>query len=596
ETLTTYRQAMSTRIVEHGGRVVDHPGDSLLAEFPSAVEAVQCAVEIQRDLHERNALLPENRRMRLRIGVTLGDVIEQDSALYGDGVNIAARLQALAEAGGICVSGTVFEQVEGKLALDFAAMGEQQVKNIAKPIRVYRVLQLEVKTKASWWRRKASAAPALIRRKFSSPTFIALTALVLIGGVWGVTRIEFPLRPADSVPTATPQDRASIAVLPFANLSGDPADVYFSDGITEDVIVALGRFSNLSVMSRNAVFKFKDKQLSAPDIGRELGVQYLVEGSVRKAGERIRVSVQLTDAQRGTLLWSARYDDELKDVFAREDEIMRSVAGALAAKLKGLEQERAWQKPTENLQAYDYVLRARQRLARAERDANIEAQSLLEKAVELDPKYAAAHVTMGTVLFDRVSYGWTEAPGETLEQVEALAKKALSLGESTGTAHRLLAAVYLYRHQYDLAMNESELAISLNPSDADSYGIRGSILLFAGKIDDALRSLEQSHKLDPNTKRDNFVTMGVAYYMKRRYDDALRVLQRGAQLYPDDGFNYAVTAAVYGQLGQRDEAARMIAEVRRFDPFFDAASFGALFKDPSNQFLLVEGLRKAGFN
>lgn len=596
-TLNAYREVVDALVARHKGRIANTAGDSILAEFPSPVEAVRCAGEIQAALETHNRALPEARRLRFRIGVNLGDVITKGGDLLGDGVNVAARLQALAEPGGVLVSGSVFDQVEGKLDLGFTALGKKWVKNITKPVRVYRVEPARTGGVAARARQTRRGLLGWPQHRAAILAFVASALLVLAAGAWITLRA--PSMAPSSVPgpdLAGAHGKPLVAVLPFANLSGDPTQDYFSDGVTEDIIVALGRFSNLSVMARNAVFQFKGKNLKHEEISRELGVRYVIEGSVRKVGERIRVTAQLSDAMRGTLLWSERYDDELKNVFARQDEIMRSVVGALTVKVTRLEQERAFATPTDSLEAYDYVLRGRYYLRRATRSANIEAGKLFERAIQLDPGYADGHAELAAAIFDRVLFGWTDTPEEDLERVEGLVKKALGLDNYSASAHRLLGRAYLVRLQYDMAITEAERAIALNPSDAESHAIRGHVLLWSGRLDEAILALETAMRFDPSTGPKGFADLGMAYYLMQRYAAAAQVLERSLQRYPDFPFIHITLAATYGQLGRAQDAARAVDSVRRLQPFFEASSYAVLLKNPTHRNHLVEGLHKAGLN
>src|SRR5712691_2392645 len=394
-TLTVYREVMGALIQQHRGRVVDAPGDNLLAEFASVVDAVQCAVRTQQELKTRNVDLPPDRRMEFRIGINLGDVIVEGERIYGDGVNIAARLEGLAEAGGLCISGTVYDQVKTKLSLDYEELGAQVVKNIAEPVRVYRV-HLEPRP----------AAPAVRQPKRLMATSwrkLALAALglvLILGG--GVTVWHLTFRrpaPAGGLPSeraaALPlPEKPSIAVLPFVNMSGDPEQEYFSDGMTEDLITDLSKLSGLFVIARNSVFTYKGKAVKPEQVSRELGVRYVLEGSVRKAGDRVRITAQLVEATTGYHRWADRYDRDLKDIFAVQEEISRKIVAALAVQLTPGEQARLGRKYTENLEAYDAYLRGREYLTRYTQETNGQARQMFEKAIALDPTFALAYALL----------------------------------------------------------------------------------------------------------------------------------------------------------------------------------------------------------
>ena len=479
------RRALDPLIATHGGRIVGTAGDSMLADFTSVVDAVRCAVEMQRAARNINQPMPPERRLELRIGINLGDVIVDGDDIFGDGVNIAARLEALARPGTVCISQTVYDQVRNKLDLDYRPLGSHRVKNIAEPVRAYAVGD-------------ATAGPRSRRRRRPLVAAAAGGALVLAGLVgwafhigWGVNLIGRGAapKPPDVSALAAPArlaSRPAVAVLPFKNLSGDPSQDYFSDGVTEDVIAALGRFSNLFVAAKSASFQFKDRNLPPTEIGHLLDARYLLDGSIRRSGDRIRVSVELTEAETGRHLWSETYDQAFEDLFAVQDEIARRVVGAAAAKLTRFEQERVLTKPTVNLAAYEYVLRGRDRLVNATRQQNDAARELFQRAVELDPNYAAAYAALGGTYFDSAVSGWAEFPNEDVARASELARKALVLDPATISAYRLLAVVQMFSRHYDLALGQIDRALEINPNDAESYAYRGVILVFAGRSAEAL--------------------------------------------------------------------------------------------------------------
>jgi adenylate cyclase len=378
--ITEYRGVIASAVTGHGGRVVDAPGDNVLAEFASVVDAVQCGVDIQRELESRNGELPASRRMRFRIGINLGDVIIEGERLYGDGVNIAARLESLAEGGGICLSGTAYDQIEGKLPFACEFRGEHAVKNIARPVRVYR-LRLDP---------TGSAAPAKRgRARLIRGAAIALGILVLLGAAgWSGWRW---LRTPESAGLPLP-DRPSVAVLPFTNLSQDPAQEYFSDGVTEDLITGLSKVSGLFVIARNSSFTYKGKPVKVGDVGRDLGVRYVLEGGVQRSGSRVRITAQLVDAATGYHIWAERYDREASDIFAVQDEVTQQIVRAMAVRLTEGERGRLGRAPTGVLEAYDLVLRGHEERNRTTREGNAEARRLFQKAIDLDPGYAAAYL------------------------------------------------------------------------------------------------------------------------------------------------------------------------------------------------------------
>jgi TolB-like protein/class 3 adenylate cyclase/Flp pilus assembly protein TadD len=587
------RKLIDRLVGEHDGRIFATAGDSVVAEFPSPVEAVRCATEIQHGIELLEAESPEDRRMHFRIGINLGDVMIQGDDLIGDGVNVAARLQGLSHPGGICISGNVYEQIKNKLTLACDDLGDQIVKNIADPVRVHRV------------RVGRPAAPRLETTRIGTARRIRLAAASLITFLLIAIAIKY-LNYSVQSPVRPRCTHASIAVLPFANLSGDPAQDYLSDGTTDDIISALGRFSDLSVIAHVAVAPYKGKPLQPGQLSRELGVCYALEGSVRRNGNQVLITAQLGDALSGLLLWSDSYAGEFKDIFGLRNEITQSVAGKLAIKIIGIESQRAFKKPTENLDAYDYVLRGRDYYARNTRAGNNQAKILFEHAIELDPAYASAYVALGWTRYRAVNFGWSEFPDEALKQAESLAQKAIELDDGNAEAHALLGSIYLNLAQLDTAILEAERAIALNPNDAASYAARGAILVHSGHPKEAIESFEIAMRLNPSMSSSASEPIGWAYYMERRYEEAVTALKAGLRASPSDYSNYAALAASYAQLGRTDEAARAAEEVRRLWPFFDVNTFVMLFSDigcsrqapqsvcEANHATIVEGLHKAG--
>jgi class 3 adenylate cyclase/TolB-like protein/predicted negative regulator of RcsB-dependent stress response len=488
------RRAVDPLIASYGGRIVGTAGDSLLADFPSVVDALNCAIEIQLASRTINDPIPPDRRLELRIGVNLGDVIVDGGDIFGDGVNIAARLQALAQPGTVCISHTVYEQVRNKLDLDYHPLGSHRVKNIAEPVRAYAVGVSAVPGRARKRPRlllAAAGASGLVVAGLAMWALYAGAGRDLLG-----LAAPKPVEVADLIAPHRLAGRLSVAVLPFKNLSGDAGQDFFSAGITEDVITALGRFSNLLVVAKSASFQLKDRNLSPAEIGRLLDVRYLLVGSVRRAGDRLRVNVGLTDAATDRNVWSEAYDAEVKDIFDVQQDIARRVVGAAAVKLTRFERDRALAKPTESLAAYEYVLRGREHLSRANRDSNDEAQDMFQRAIDIDPSYAEAYAELGLTLCEAVASGWTEFIGDDLARAETLAQKALSLDSASTTAYRLLADVHLARRNFDLALGQIDRALEINPSNAESFVRRGEILVWAGRAAEALRWLEGALRLD----------------------------------------------------------------------------------------------------
>ena len=547
-TITAYREVMVGYIKRQTGRVVDAKGDNILAEFASVVDVVRCAVEIQKELRKRNDDLPEDRRMKFRIGINLGDVIEEGDTIYGDGVNIAARLEGLADGGGICISGTAFDQVEGKTGLEFEYVGEQAVKNIKKPVRVYRV-----KTE---------------------------------GGISDVLENrEFPL-------PATP----SIAVLPFTNMSGDPEQEYFSDGITEEIITGLAKIPRLFVTARNSTFSYKNQPVNVRQIGRELGVHYVLEGSVRKAEDRVRVSAQLIDVNTDKHIWAERYDRELKDIFAIQDEITMNIMIALQVKLTDGDQAALRAKGTYNLEAYLTWLQAMEYSRQFSKEANILARQKYQEAIALAPEYASPYAGVALTYLIEPWHGWSASPAQSLDLSMQYAQKCLALDKSFSDAHATLGLIHLLMRQWEKAIEECELAVSLNPNGADNIGIFAIALRTVGRVEEALAMLEKAIRLNPMPQDWLLHEFGSCYRLMGRYDEAIAALRRILDRNPDSLNSRLNLIATYVMSGKEEAARAEAVEVLRQSPDFSVERFLKDFPYKNQKILdgLKECLLKAG--
>jgi adenylate cyclase len=511
------QQVLEPLIAEHHGRVVKLMGDGLLVEFASVVDALTCAVGWQNDVAAREAETDEDRRLQFRIGINIGDIIVEGDDIYGDGVNVAARLEALAEPGGICVSRTVFNHVKGKVDLGFEDLGEQEVKNIPEPIRVYRVV-----------------SDALAVQTVRSPS----------------TVLPLP-------------DKPSIAVLPFTNMSGNPEQEYFSDGITEDIITALAHFRDVSVIARNSSFAFKGQSPDVMEIGRKLGAQYVVEGSVRKAGNKVRITAQLVDASTGVHIWAHRYDRNLEDIFAVQDEVTETVVGTLAGRLETVGAERARKKPTTSLTAFDYLLQGRDLAYRYNREDNAKARELLEMAIALDPDYAEAHAWLSNTYLTDWDGGWARDLDACLERATEIAKRAVALDDSDSHAQAQLGWVLLYRRHYEQARHHLERAVALNPHHPDMAMLLSFYEFWSGNPEAGLAKVKEAMRLDPFGRYG--IPLGIAHYSLRNYQDAVAALTTIRAKLP---MVIAWRAASYARLGQ-DEQARSTAE-----EFVEVASAG----------------------
>jgi adenylate cyclase len=541
-TLTAYRKIMGELIQKHSGRVVDSVGDNMLAEFASVVDAVQCSVAVQNELRARNAKLPENRRMDFRIGVNLGDVIEEENRIYGDGVNIAARVEGLAERGGICISGTAFDQVEGKLVQEFEYLGEQRVKNIKKPLRVYRV--------------KVECGVSDV-----------------------VENREFPL-------PAMP----SIAVLPFTNMSGDPSQEYFSDGITEEIITWLSKVPRLFVIARHSAFVFKGKAVSIREVGQQLGVRYVLEGSVRKSEDRIRVTAQLIDVKTDQHVWADRYDRGLGGIFEIQDEITMSIIIALQVELMEGDQARLRARGAYNLEAYLKVLQGMDYLNELSKESNTLARQKYLEAVALAPEYASAYVGIAWTYITEPWHGWSDSPSESLKLAMQYAQRGLALDESLSDAHAALGLVHLVMRQWDKAVEECELAVYLNPNSADNIVTLAMVLRTVGRVEEALALLNKAVRLNPMPPDRYLHEFGSCYRLMGRHDEAIAVLKRvldGNPDYLNSRLNLITTYVMAG----REDAARLEAEeVLRQKPDFSVERF---LKDfPYKDQKILDGLKE----
>jgi adenylate cyclase len=596
-TLNTYKDMMKGLIQQHRGRVVDAPGDNVLAEFASVVDAVQCSVEIQQVLRAKNAMLPENRRMEFRIGINLGDVIEEGEQIYGDGVNIAARLEGLAEAGGICISESAYQQIENKLPLRYKYLGEHQVKNIAKPVRVYRA-QIEPEAAPS----KFGDEKKPVGKRLSKAA-LGIIAVVVIAGA--VILYQFVFRPSSSkIEVASKEkmafplpDKPSIAVLPFTNMSGDPKEEYFSDGLTEQIISTLSNIDRLFVIARNSTFVYKGKSVKIQKVAEDLGVRYVLEGSVQKSGNRVRITAQLIDAITGSHIWSENYDRELKDIFALQDEITMKIMQAMRIKLTEGEQARHWGKRrTDNLKAYEKNHQGITFMRRSTKQDNDTARQLLEEAIALDPKYVWPYVNLAWTHFWDARFGWSESPAKSLQKSFELAQKALSMEESIDMGHSLLASIYLVMRQHDKAIAEAERAVALNPNGAQAYIVLAAIVGCAGRWEESISYSKQSMRFTPFPEPGDYWILGRAYFMMGQFDEAIVALRKAVQMKTNFQPAHIFLVACYSSLGRDVEASTSVKEVLRINPNFSVESHAKAlpYKNEADIEREVAALRKAG--
>ena len=598
-TLTTYREAMATLIQKYRGRVVDSPGDNLLAEFASVVDAVKCAVEIQRELAERNAELPAENKMVFRIGVNLGDVVEEGGRIYGDGVNIAARLESICEGGGICISGTAFDQIEHKLDLEFEDAGEHQVKNITKPVRVYQLLSYSGAAA-----QRAVKSQRAIQRKWSKTALTLATLFVISFGtllIW-----KFFVRSAPRIVETASTDRMdlplpdkpSIAVLPFTNMSDDPQQEYFCDGVAEDLITDLSKISGIFVIARNSTFAYKGKPVKIKQVAEELGVRYVLEGSVRKAGNKVRITAQLIDAINGHHIWAERYTGVMDDVFNLQDKITQKIIGSLAVKLTSNEKKQIALKGTDNINAYDVFLQGWDQYLRSSPEAFRKAIPFFKKAVELDPYYGQPYAALALTYW-RSSYThhWAEMLGLTsIIEGRLLARHYLekAIKMPTSLSHRVASSMALNRRQFKEAIEEAERSIALNPNDASSHYTMAEALVYGGNPHKGIEYIETAMRLDPRYQTDPLYLLGIAHFSMRQYEKAVSLLERALKRIPASGQHLLPLIAAYTHLGRLKEA-KETAEVVEQTQRLEYTIYRFPFKDPVVIEMFADGLFKAGY-
>jgi len=593
-TLSAYRGAIFKLVQQYRGRVVDSPGDNILAEFGSVVDAVNCAVEIQREIAERNLELPENRRMRWRIGVNLGDVFEDGGQIYGDGVNVAARMESLAEGGGICLSGPVYVAIEDKIGLEYEFLGEQMVKNIAKPIRAFRVLSYP----GAAAHRVVKAKRALGRRWRTAAMAAAALLVVIAGAVFWYCFLRSPsTKPGTTKARALPlPDKPSIAVLPFVNMSGDPKQDFFSDGFADEIIYALARVPGLFVIARHSSFTYKGKNVKVRQVGRELGVRYVLEGSVRRAGDKVRITAQLIDARTGHHIWSASYERKLKDIFALQDEITLKIISAIGAKLTRGERARMLAKGTANVEACLAVMKGFEYWHRSTVEANIRAREMARRAIALDPKYPAAYCLLGQTYFMDVWLGASRSPSRSYQKALDLYQRVLAMDKYHPMALGLVALAYGMQRRYQEALAQAERAVALNPGRAASHLSKGIILQYVGRHQEAIAAIKKAIRLNPKGPGYYFLFLGSAYRGAGQYDRAIAAYEQARALTPHNLPVLTGLAACYSDTGRPKKARAMAAEILKLNPRFTLGWYAKTlpWKDRAAVKRHVSALRRAG--
>jgi len=594
KTLSAYFQIMTTLIQKHQGKVLNIAGDNLLADFESVVDAVQCGVEIQKELRTKNAELAEGQRVKFRIGINLGDVIREGESIYGDGVNIAARLESLSEAGGLCISGMAFDQIKNKLNLGYKYLGEQTVKNILEPVRVYQVLMEpeaagkvigEKKTKPKQWQ---MAAMGLV-----IGVIVVVVAIVIWKFYVPTPKIEVASKEKMAFPLP---DKPSIAVLPFTNMSGDPQQEYFSDGITEEIITALSKVPRLFVIARNSTFTYKGKSVNVKQVSEELGVRYVLEGSVRKTEDKVRITTQLIDALTGHHLWAEKYDRDLKDIFAIQDEISFKVVTALQVKLTDGEQALTYAGGTKNFEAYARYLKGADYVKRINKEGNLLARKMAEETIALDPNYPRGYRLLAMTHWLDVRLGLSKDPKQSLTESVRLYQKTLAMDPSDGSARVLLGFVFTIMRQYEKGMAEAEQGVAISPNASIAHIYHGYILIFNGMHKEAIEAIKKAIRLDPLPPDFYWRCLGQAYCHVGMYEEAIAASKEALRRYPDAILTHVLLAQVYALSGRESEARAEVEEVLRINSRYSVEFFRSStpYKNPADMELMANALLKAG--
>ncbi len=590
-------ELIDPKAAQHNGRIIKLMGDGTLMEFPSVVEATTFAVEVQILMRERNAAIPEDRQIEFRIGINIGDVIVEDEDIYGDGVNVAARLEGLADSGGICVARNVFNQVKGKLDLNFEHLGEREVKNIAEPVTVYRV-PLDDKAGALVTPVMQAPVGAVRSRWPAIAAGLAVTFLAIVALVWWqpwapqveTTSLEKMALPLPGKP--------SIAVLPFNNMSDDTDQDYFADGMTEDLITDLAKISGLLVVARNSTFAYKGQSPDIREVAKQLGVRYVVEGSVRKAGGRIRINAQLIDAETGTHLWAERYDRDATDVFDLQDDVRTQIVAALRVKLTPGEESRLARQLTNNPEAYDYYIRGLRQESFFTKEGNLESRLMFEQAIELDLTFATAIGRLATAHTLAAENGWSPAPEKSMKTARLLAENAVALDDDLPQAHWAMARVYSRKRLFDgdRAIASLRKAIALDPNYADAFAMLSNVLNFVGRPEEALGQIEQAMRLNPHFPYWYYHVLGNSQFLLTRYEAAAENFQKATERNPNVPWPRRALISVYGHLGQIDDAEWEIEElaVLGYEITLDSARQTERFTLSAHMEQFLDGLRKAG--
>ncbi len=566
----THRRAMDAldfttqTIANQGGSVLRYAGDAILAEFSSVVVAMEASIAIQNELHNQNAGVSLDRKVLIRIGVNLGDVMEDRGEIFGDGVNLAARLESVAKPGGICISSAVFDQIDGKLDIALTDGGQERFKNIAKPVRIYR-----------WQPGPGSGMTSeqMASSEFSNSNHSPVKA-------------DYSLRP----------EKPSIVVLPFANMSGDIDQEYFSDGISEDLITDISKVSGLFVIARNTAFTYKGKNVDLVELSEQLGVRYILEGSVRKMGSRVRITAQLIDGATNGHIWAERYDRNLEDLFSVQDEVTEEIVTALRVHVTDAERRRMVKKETENLDAYDLMLRARELFLKFTVEGNLDAEQSLRDAINLDPAYASAYAELARILVQRRNHGWNDTPAETLDEGFRMATKAVELDNSFAQSRIVKGFVHLWRHEHDEALTELDAGLALDPNHADGHMWKAIVAGFAGDPEQGVQEVQIAMRLNPGSPFWYFFALGNACFAMSSYKDCVAACTKAIEKNPNFIFAQMLLAASLGHIGMGAPAEKALNECRRLNPGFslDWAKNLIPYKSKEDSERFSTGLEMAG--
>ena len=583
------------KAAQHNGRIVKLMGDGTLMEFASVVDAVTFAVDIQTAMRQRNAAIPEDRQITFRVGVNLGDIVHKDDDIYGDGVNVAARLEALAEPGGICISRSARDQVRDKLDLNIEDEGEIEVKNIVRPVRVFRIL---VDDKAAALASPVQL-PAASTNRYWKPVYAVVAALVLVIAA-SLAWWQYRLSPGDpgfqESATSISKEKPSIAVLPFTNMGGDPQQEYFADGVTEDLITDISKISGLFVIARNSTFAYKNRSIDVRDVARDLGVRYVLEGSVRRAGNQVRINAQLIDAPSGGHIWAERYDGAIADVFALQDKVTRQIVSALAVTLTPGEEKSLSEAARVDPEAYDLYLKGQSRVSVYSPQSNTEARDFFERAVAQDPSFGRAHAGLALTHAVDATFGWSEDAARARDQAVKHARTALALNSTAPQIYLSLAQVYGSQRKLAEGIEELKRAIALDPNFADGYVLMGIFLAYSGKPEPGIAAIRKAMQLSPRHGYIYPYGLSIAYFVMQRYDQAIPIIESVLQRNRNFQQGRLLLISILGLLNRIDDAEWEVSEVLTALPDFSiAAEAGRVrFARPEDLARYVEGLRKAG--